>query len=107
MDAYTVAVIVLGIINFFGGVLIKILWGVLNTLRMDNEKLAKDLHDLEKLVAGDYVKRAEFEKSFDRLYEKLDEMGKTITSRIDGLSLQIGDKLDKSDYHDSLNTPRR
>jgi len=115
MEPSTIAVVIIAIVNFFGGVLIKILWSSITDLRDDNKAirgdgkaLSEDLHELAKLVAGDYVKRSEFEKGFDKIYAKLDEVDAKIMTRFDGLFEEVKKKVDKSECHErSLGPDRR
>lgn len=47
------------------------------------EKLHDRIHELDKLVVGDYVKRIEFDKNIDKLFEKLDEISKQLGKKAD------------------------
>lgn len=47
------------------------------------EKLHERIHELDKLVAGDYVKRIEFDKNIEKLFKKLDDISEKINSKAD------------------------
>lgn len=60
------------IVAFFGGFLIKSLWGAIDQLR-------QDMIELNKAIARDYVRRDDFqthtrrvEEMLDRIWDKLD-----------------------------------
>lgn len=47
------------------------------------EKLHDRIHELDKLVAGDYVKRIEFDKNISKLFEKLDSISNQLSKKAD------------------------
>lgn len=47
------------------------------------EKLHDRIHELDKLVAGDYVKRIEFDKNIEKLFLKLDDIIKQLNRKVD------------------------
>lgn len=47
------------------------------------EKLHDRIHELDKLVAGDYVKRIEFDKNIEKLFKKLDDISDKLNSKAD------------------------
>lgn len=47
------------------------------------EKLGDRIHELDKLVAGDYVKRIEFDKNIEKLFKKLDDISDKLNSKAD------------------------
>lgn len=47
------------------------------------EKLGDRIHELDKLVAGDYVKRIEFDKNIEKLFKKLDDISEKLNSKAD------------------------
>lgn len=67
-------------VAFLGGWLMKILWGAVRDLQTADKEMASKISSIEVLVAGDYVKRTEFENMTRRLFEKLDK----IDGKLDG-----------------------
>jgi hypothetical protein len=67
--------------------------------------LSRELSDLGLLVAGDYIKRAEFDKGIDKLYEKLDDFDHRIMVRFDGLFVEMKGKMDRSEYREKVTRP--
>jgi len=72
----------------------RVLWGVLNELKQSNKELTDKLYKIESEIAGDYVKRSEFNnsrvefaQSVDKLSKKLDEINQNITLRFDSFYL--------------------
>ena len=64
--------IIVGLAAFFGGLILK-------RIIDDVKQLTLDLSNMKVLVAGDYVKKSEFEAKIDALFHKLD----SIDSKLD------------------------
>ena len=47
------------------------------------EKLGDRIHELDKLVAGDYVRRTDFDKNIAKLFEKLDNISLQLSKKVD------------------------
>ena len=59
----------------FGAVLSGLLhaiWGAVKDLQAEDKIMTEKLAAIQILVAGDYVKKAEFDKVAARIFEKLD-----------------------------------
>lgn len=69
-----------GVINICLGIGLKYFYDSLRDLRKADEKLTEKVGKIEVLVAGEYVKKDEFDKVADIIFVKLD---------------RIFDKLDK------------
>lgn len=83
MDIQTL--INLGFTSLIGlaGIIYK---GLINRLEVQEEmieKLHDGIHELDKLVAGDYVRRTDFDKNIDKLFAKLDEISKQLSNKAD------------------------
>lgn len=72
--------IAVAIIGALGGWVMRIMWQTLDELKTKDAKLADKVAQIEVLVAGQYVKRDDMDKSMSALFTKLD---------------RIEDKLDK------------
>ena len=80
----------LGVIAFLGGIVMKVIWDAIATLktslaemRAEDTKLAAKVQAIEVLVAGTYIKRDEFEKLAQALFTKLDRIMEKIDSKVD------------------------
>lgn len=69
------------------GVLLGILY---SNVRKDMEKqddllaeLTGKVHEIDKLVAGDYVRKADLDKTTDALFRKLDQISEKIDRKAD------------------------
>jgi hypothetical protein len=70
----------------FGGVLgflLKSIWDAVKDLQIADKDLADKVGRIEVLVAGEYVKRADFDKVMLRLFEKLDHIEEKIDNKQD------------------------
>lgn len=72
--------IALGIASALGGWWMKTMWESLKELQSTDKELASKVASIEVLVAGQYVKRDELDRSLDALFKKLDR----IEDKLDG-----------------------
>lgn len=80
MEAQTLINVALGLLAFMGGWIMSNLQDSLKNLRQSDESLASKVQAIEVLVAGQYVKRDDFDKKIDALFAKLD----SIDTKLDG-----------------------
>ena len=80
----------LGVIAFLGGIVMKVVWDAIGALRTslkemrdENTKLAGKVQAIEVLVAGTYIKRDEFEKLSQALFNKLDKIMEKLDAKAD------------------------
>ena len=66
-----------------GGYVIRGLDGDIKNLEKQDEKIASDITEIKVLVAGNYVKKEEFDKVITRLFEKLDHIEEKISNKAD------------------------
>lgn len=83
MDPQTAFNIGLSIIGGLTGWLLKILWGNLDELKRQDEKLAEKVSAIEILVAGEYVKKDDFDKKLDSVMNKLDRIENKLDHKAD------------------------
>ena len=76
-DAFNVLLTILG---FAGGWWMKVIHESVRDLQADDRKLADKVGSIEVLVAGNYVKRDEMEKSLSAIFAKLEK----ISDKLDG-----------------------
>jgi len=79
MDFETAFKIALTLISALGGFMLRTISKRLDDLQKSDEELKSDLHRVEVLVAGDYVKHADLEKvlapistQLQKIFDKLD-----------------------------------
>ncbi len=66
--------IALAMISFLGGWVVKNLQDSMKSLQDTDEKLASKVQAIEVLVAGQYIKRDDFERTVEALFAKLDKI---------------------------------
>lgn len=70
----------------FGGLigfLLNSVWQAVKDLQTADRILADKVSGIEVLVAGDYVKRADFDRTIERLFQKLDHIEMKINEKAD------------------------
>lgn len=65
------------------GFLLNAVWQAVKDLQKADTTLADKVGKIEVLVAGAYVKRDEFDRAIDRLFEKLDHIEMKIDKKAD------------------------
>lgn len=65
------------------GFLLNSVWQATKDLQRADIELAKRVSEIEVLVAGNYVKREEFERVVDRIFEKLDRIEHSLNTKAD------------------------
>ena len=74
------------LIAAFGGILGFILhavWDAVKDLQKADKEMAEKVSNIEVLVAGNYVKKEEFDQSIQRLFEKLDHIDEKLDGKVD------------------------
>jgi len=75
--------IAIAVIGAFGGWWMKVMWESMKELQTADKELADKVSRIEVLVAGNYVKRDDFERILDRIFSKLDAIEMKIDSKMD------------------------
>jgi len=75
--------IVVGVAGALGGWWLKVMWETLKDLQTADKELMDKVSKIEVLVAGAYVKREEFDRALNRLFEKLDHIDAKLDSKAD------------------------
>ena len=65
------------------GFLLNAVWQAVKDLQKADKELAAKVGEIEVLVAGDYVKRADFDRTIERLFQKLDHIELKIDGKAD------------------------
>jgi hypothetical protein len=74
MDGQTAFNLAVGLVSFFGGWVVKNLQDAMKSLQATDERLAAKVQSIEVLVAGQYIKREDFERTVEALFAKLDKI---------------------------------
>lgn len=72
--------LVTGIAGALGGWWMKAMWEGLKDLQKADQELTHEVAQLQTLVAGQYMRREEFERTSDAIFAKLDR----IEDKLDG-----------------------
>jgi len=75
--------IAIGIAGTLGGWWLKVTWDTLKDLQITDRELADKVSRIEVLVAGNYVKREDFDRTIERLFDKLDHIEMKIDQKAD------------------------
>ena len=65
------------------GWFLRIMWDSLQGLQKQDRELAEKVGKIEVLVAGEYVKKEDFDRVIERLFDKLDHIELKIDSKAD------------------------
>ena len=57
-----------------GGWCLKVIWSTMSELQKSEKEMMDKVSRIEILVAGSYVKREDYQKTMERLFEKLDAL---------------------------------
>lgn len=79
-DLYNTA---MGLVMLLGGWFMRVMWDSLKDLRSQDHALAEKVSRIEVLVAGEYVKKDEFERAVQRLFDKLEHIEMKIDRKVD------------------------
>lgn len=79
-DAFNLAV---GLVGTLAGFVLKAMWDGLKELQHADKELTDKVHGIEKVVAGDYVKKDELERAMQALFMKLDRIEHKLDGKAD------------------------
>jgi len=83
MDFQTLFNAAIGGVMLLAGWFMRVMWDSIQKLHKDDRELSDKVSRIEVLVAGEYVKRDEFDRSMERLFDKLDHIEMKIDSKAD------------------------
>ena len=83
MESQDLINVALGAISFLGGWVVKNLQDSMKSLQDADERLETKVQAIEVLVAGQYVKREDFDKTVSALFTKLDRIEEKIDRKVD------------------------
>lgn len=84
VDFQTAFNILLGAFSALAGWLLNNLTQSMRDLTRADANLAVKVQNIELLVAGNYVKRSEFDAKIDAVFHKLDKIDEKLDRRIEG-----------------------
>lgn len=82
MDGQTAFNLAIGLISFLGGWVVKNLQESMKALQETDERLAGKVQSIEVLVAGQYIKRDDFDKTVTALFAKLDKIDAKLDTKM-------------------------
>lgn len=83
MDSQQFFNVAVAVIGALGGWWMRVMWQSLQDLRTQDAKLAEKVGSMEVLVAGQYVKRDDMDRSLSALFTKLDRIEDKIDKKAD------------------------
>lgn len=88
--------IVVVLLCVLGAFILRVVWDGLKQLRETDSNLVCKVCSIENLVAGPYVKREEFVRITEQMFNKLDHISIHLATRFEALRIQIEGKLDRN-----------
>ncbi len=83
MDWQDLFNIVIGFVLTIFGWFLRVSWDALSKLQQQDRDLADKVARIEVLVAGEYVRKEDFERTIERLFDKLDHIEMKIDRKAD------------------------
>lgn len=83
MDFQHLFNIAIALIGALGGWILKILWDALRDLQEADKVLTDKVATIEVLVAGQYVRKDDFDRLADALFRKLDRIQDKLDDKAD------------------------
>jgi len=74
---------VFGVLNIIFGIAGKVMWDSYRDLKKTDKELADKVAAIEVLVAGQYVKRDDFDKVTNQIFTKLDKILDKLDQKVD------------------------
>lgn len=85
MDFQTAFNLVFGAFSTLLGAVMMAIYQNMKELTKADESLVNKVNSIEVLVAGNYVKRSEFDTKVDAVFKKLDTIEEKLDRRLDNL----------------------
>jgi len=74
METQSIINLAIGAFGTILGAMLKAVWDAVKDLQASDKTILKDVSELQVLVAGNYIKRDEFDKAIHALFTKLDKI---------------------------------
>lgn len=75
--------ILVAVCGALGGFFIKVIWDSVKELQEADRELTDRVHEVEKLIAGDYVRRDYLDGKIDAIFVKLDKIEDKVDRKVD------------------------
>ena len=72
-----------GLLNLIFGFFLKAIWDSYKELKVTDMTLAEKVNGIEILVAGNYVKKDDFDRFTDAIFSKLDKISDKLDNKAD------------------------
>jgi hypothetical protein len=72
-----------GLLNLVFGFILKAIWDSYKELKSADMALAEKVNSIEILVAGNYVRKDDFDRFTDAIFIKLDKISDKIDNKVD------------------------
>ena len=73
----------MGALMLLAGWFLRVVWDSVKQLQAEDRELADKVSRIEVLVAGEYVKKDDFDRVMMRMFDKLDAIERKIDSKAD------------------------
>jgi triacylglycerol esterase/lipase EstA (alpha/beta hydrolase family) len=73
----------MGALMLLAGWFLRVVWDSVKQLQAEDRELADKVSRIEVLVAGEYVKKDDFDRLMMRMFDKLDAIERKIDSKAD------------------------
>jgi hypothetical protein len=73
----------MGALMLLAGWFLRVVWDSVKQLQSEDRELADKVSRIEVLVAGEYVKKDDFDRLMMRMFDKLDAIERKIDSKAD------------------------
>jgi hypothetical protein len=73
----------MGALMLLAGWFLRVMWDSVKQLQSEDRELADKVSRIEVLVAGEYVKKDDFDRLMMRMFDKLDAIERKIDSKAD------------------------
>lgn len=83
MDTQSLINILFGLVAFFGGIWVRGIADSMKELKHTDSELATKVQAIEVLVAGEYIKREDFESFAKAMFVKLDKIEDKLDKKAD------------------------
>lgn len=98
MDTQSLINVVFAVCGSMAGFILKGIWDALKELQRADNELVKKVQNIEVLIAGDYVKKDDFERVVSTVFERLETISDRLVAKIDGLATVLAQKVDRQEY---------
>lgn len=95
MDMQTAFNMAVGLVAFFGGMWVKNLADAMRELKETDKGLAKEVHEIKELVAGQYATRNELRDLAKSNKEDLKSFTDALFGKLDRIEGKLDGKADK------------